>query len=91
MSSPSSLMERMNALTDAPKRISSAEKRGKCQALLRPCSRVVIPFLTMVVKPGYIDEFEIIDDDRAGKNAVNCTRTLSKCAVISPRFESSKT
>ncbi|KAK7814969.1 hypothetical protein U0070_024312 [Myodes glareolus] len=62
--------QRMNALTDAPKRISSAEKRGKCQALLRPCSRVVIPFLTMVVKPGYIDEFEIIDDDRAGKNAM---------------------
>lgn len=85
MSSPSSLMERINALTDALKRISNAEKRGKCQALLRPCSRVVIPFLTMVLKPGYID------DNRAGKNAVNCTRRLSKCAVISPRFESSKT
>lgn len=84
-------MERKNALTDALKRIDIAEKRGKCQALLRPCSRIIIPFLTVEVKPGHSDEFEIIDDDRAGENAVNCTSRLSNCAVISPRFESSKT
>lgn len=84
-------MEHMNALTDALKRISNVEKRSKCQALLRPYSRVVILFLTVVVKPGYIDEFDIVDGDRAGKSAVNCTSRLRKCAVISPRFESSKT
>ena len=36
---------------------------------------------------GYIGEFEIIDDHRAGKIVVNLTGRLNKCGVISPRFD----
>ena len=35
---------------------------------------------------GYIDEFEIIDDHRAGKIVVSLNGRLNKCGVISPRF-----
>ncbi|CAO2607425.1 40S ribosomal protein S15a [Lemmus lemmus] len=73
-------MVRMNVLADALKSINNAEKRGKCQVLIRPCSKVIVRFLTVMMKHGYIGEFEIIDDHRAGKIVVNLT-------VISPRFD----
>jgi small subunit ribosomal protein S15Ae len=36
---------------------------------------------------GYIGEFEIVDDHRAGKIVVELTGRINKCGVISPRFD----
>lgn len=36
---------------------------------------------------GYIGEFEIVDDHRAGKIVVFLNGRLNKCGVISPRFD----
>ena len=66
--------------------INNAEKRGKSQVLIRPCSKV-IEFLTVTMKYGYISAFEITDDHRAEKIVVNLTGRLSKCRGISPRFD----
>uniref|UniRef100_A0A8C0N110 40S ribosomal protein S15a n=1 Tax=Canis lupus familiaris TaxID=9615 RepID=A0A8C0N110_CANLF len=66
-------MVRMNVLADALKSINNAEKRGKPRVLIRPCSKVIVRFLTVMMKHGYIGEFEIIDDHRAGKIVVNLT------------------
>ncbi|EGW04954.1 40S ribosomal protein S15a [Cricetulus griseus] len=74
-------------LASALKSINNAEKRCKRQVLIRPCSKVIIRFLTVMMKHGYIGEFEIIDDHRAGKMVVNFTGRLNKCGVISPRFD----
>ena len=52
-------MVRMNSLADALKCMNNAEKRGKRQVLLRPCSKVVLRFLTVMMKHGYIGEFEV--------------------------------
>ncbi|ELK05608.1 40S ribosomal protein S15a [Pteropus alecto] len=80
-------MKRMNDLANATKSIDNAEKRGKCQVLIRPCSKVIIvQFLTVMMKHGCTGEFEIIDDHRAGKIVANLTGRLNKCGVISPRF-----
>lgn len=80
-------MVRMNTLADALKSINNAEKRGKRQVLIRPSSKVIIKFLTVMMKHGYISEFEIVDDHRSGKIVVNLTGRLNKCGVISPRFD----
>ncbi|XP_054939912.1 40S ribosomal protein S15a-like [Physeter macrocephalus] len=77
-------MVHMNVLFDAFKSIDNAKKRGKQQVLIRSCSKVMVRFLTVMMKHGYIGEFEIIDDHRAGKIVVNLTGRLS---VISPRFD----
>jgi small subunit ribosomal protein S15Ae len=36
---------------------------------------------------GYIEEFEYVDDHRAGKIVVELNGRLNKCGVISPRFD----
>ena len=48
---------------------------------------MIVRFLTEMMKHGYIGEFEIIDDHRAGKIVVNLIGRLNKCGVISPRFD----
>ncbi|ELW70519.1 40S ribosomal protein S15a [Tupaia chinensis] len=80
-------MVHMNVLANALNSCNNAEKRGKCQGLIRPCSKVIVQFLTVMMKHGYIGKFEIIDDHRAGKVAVNLTGRVNKCGVISPRFD----
>ncbi len=80
-------MVRISVLSDTLKSIYNAEKRGKRQVLVRPTSKVVIKFLSVMQKHGYIDEFEIIDDHRAGKIVVQLNGRLNKCGVISPRFD----
>jgi len=77
----------MSVLNNSLLNISNAERRGKRQVLVRPTSKVVVKFLQVMQKHGYIGEFEIIDDHRGGKIVVNLTGRLNKAGVISPRFD----
>merc|ERR1711948_201368 len=52
-----------------------------------PGSKVVVKFLTVMMKHGYIGEFEVIDDHRGSKIVVNLNGRINKCGVISPRFD----
>ncbi|XP_019463034.1 PREDICTED: 40S ribosomal protein S15a-1 isoform X3 [Lupinus angustifolius] len=81
------IMVRISVLNDALKSMYNAEKRGKRQVMIRPSSKVIIKFLIVMQKHGYIGEFEYVDDHRAGKIVVELNGRLNKCGVISPRFD----
>ena len=77
----------MDSLADALYCINNAKKRSKRQMMLRACSKVIIRFLKVIMKHGYIKEFEVVDDHHAGKIVVNLTGKFNKCGVVSPRFD----
>jgi len=80
-------MVKISVLADCLKNMYNAEKRGKRQVLIRPCSRVIVKFLQVMQKHGYIGEFTIVDDHRGGKIVVELIGRINKCGVISPRFD----
>ncbi|XP_061997154.1 anaphase-promoting complex subunit 6-like [Rosa rugosa] len=80
-------MVRVSVLNDALKSMYNAKKRGKRQFMIRPSSKVIIKFLIVMQKHGYIGEFEYVDDHRSGKIVVELNGRLNKCGVISPCFD----
>ncbi|KAI9646820.1 40S ribosomal protein S22 [Ciborinia camelliae] len=79
-------MVKTSVLNDALNAINNAEKAGKRQVLIRPSSKVIVKFLGVMQKHGYIGEFEEVDDHRAGKIVVQLNGRLNKTGVISPRY-----
>eukprot|EP01084_Bolivina_argentea_P039468 72935_1 len=76
-----------SVLRNALRSIVNAERAGKRQVLLRPVSKVVIKFLLVMQKHGYIGDFELIDDKRNNKIVVELLGRLNKAGVVSPRFD----
>ncbi|KAL1980542.1 hypothetical protein VTN96DRAFT_3987 [Rasamsonia emersonii] len=79
-------MVRTSVLNDALNAINNAEKTGKRQVLIRPSSKVIVKFLSVMQKHGYIGEFEEVDDHRSGKIVIQLNGRLNKCGVINPRY-----
>ncbi|GJR44604.1 putative ribonuclease H-like domain-containing protein [Tanacetum coccineum] len=55
---------KVSVLNDALKSMYNAEKRGNTQVMIRISLKVIIKFLMVMQKHGYIGEFEYVDDHR---------------------------
>jgi len=84
-------MVRISVLNDALRSIVNAERRGKRQVMLRPSSKVVVKFLQVMLRAGYIGEFELVETRCGQKIVVELTGRVNKCGVISPRYDISHT
>lgn len=80
-------MVRISVLNDCLRSIVNAERKGQRQVLIRPSSKVVIKFLEVMMKHGYIGEFEVVDDRRSNKIVVELLGRINKCGVVTPRFD----
>ncbi|TID17776.1 emb [Venturia nashicola] len=79
-------MVKTSVLNDCLNAINNAEKSGKRQVLIRPSSKTIIKFLSVMQKHGYIGEYEEVDDHRNGKIVIQLNGRLNKTGVISPRY-----
>ncbi|RYO65559.1 hypothetical protein AA0116_g1852 [Alternaria tenuissima] len=79
-------MVKTSVLNDALNAINNAEKAGKRQVMIRPSSKVIVKFLTVMQRHGYIGEFEEVDDHRNGKIVIQLNGRINKTGVISPRY-----
>lgn len=80
-------MGRNNVLSDALRSISNAERCGKREIIIRPSSKIVLKFLILMQKYGYIEEFLKIDDHRSGKILIKLLGRINKCRAISPHYD----
>jgi small subunit ribosomal protein S15Ae len=67
--------------------IIGAEKRSKHQVLTKLCFKIIVHFLTVMMKHGYTDKCEVIEDHRAEKATVNLTGRINEYGKTSPRFD----
>ena len=63
------------------------QKNGKLKCLVMYVINSCWRSIALLIIIGYIGEFEVIDDHRAGKIVVELIGRLNKCGVISPRFD----
>lgn len=75
-----------SVLGNALRSINDAEAAGKRQVMIHPASSVVIRFLEVIQKHGYINDFEWIDDGHNGKIVIFLNGRINKIGVVSPRF-----
>ncbi|HIE31471.1 MAG TPA: 30S ribosomal protein S8 [Methanosarcinales archaeon] len=81
----------LDPLADALSTIRNAERTGKSECNIRPASKLIGNVLSVIQSQGYIDEYELIEDGKAGVFRVRLSGKINDCKVIKPRFSVKRT
>ena len=76
----------LDPLADALSTIKNAEAVGKSSCTVKPASKLIGNVLNVMKDAGYVEEFEFVDDGRAGIYNVRMAGRINKCGAIKPRF-----
>lgn len=74
-----------DVLANALATIMNCERVGKSECLIIPASKLVANVLRVLLKAGYVGNFEYIDDGRWGKIRVQLLGRINKIGAIKPR------
>ncbi|CAD7767907.1 30S ribosomal protein S8 [Candidatus Methanoperedenaceae archaeon GB37] len=75
----------LDPMADALSAIKNAEYASKKECTIKPASKLIGNMLKVMQDAGYIGEFELLDDGRAGIFVVELKGEINKCGVIKPR------
>lgn len=72
-------------LNDALCVIKNASVNGKMECTIAPSSKLIGRVLKVMQDHGYINQFEYVEDGKAGKFRVSLKGAINNCGVIKPR------
>ncbi len=73
-------------IANALSKINNAEKANKKEVILSPISNLLIKILEIFEEKGYIESFEVKEEDKKQYIVVKLSNRINKCGVIKPRF-----
>lgn len=73
-------------LNDAMSTIKNAATVGKQECMIRPSSKLIGRVLKVMQESGYVNQFEFVEDGRAGFFKVRIEGRINDCGVIKPRY-----
>ncbi|MEM0466388.1 MAG: 30S ribosomal protein S8 [Candidatus Thermoplasmatota archaeon] len=73
-------------LADALSTIKNAQMRGMSTCTIRPSSKLIGGVLTVLKEKGYLENYEYVDDGKAGAFQVKLKGNINNCGVIKPRY-----
>jgi len=66
--------------------MKNAAMNGKSECIIQPSSKLIGRVLKVMQDYGYINQFEYIEDGKAGKFRVMLKGAINDCGVIKPRY-----
>lgn len=78
-------------LADAFSTIMNHELLRKSEVIISPASKQIGAALRIMQRTGYVGEFELIDDGKAGMLRVELLGRINQCGVINPHYAVKKT
>jgi small subunit ribosomal protein S8 len=73
-------------LANALSSLKNAEVNGKGSCNIQPSSKLIGGVLNLLKEKGYINNFEQVDDGKAGTFKVQLKGNINNCGVIKPRY-----
>jgi small subunit ribosomal protein S8 len=77
-------------LNDAMSTIKNASMVGKNECIIRPSSKLIGRVLKVMQENGYVNQFEFVEDGKAGVFKVKIEGRINNCGVIKPRYSVKK-
>lgn len=76
----------LDPLANALSTIKNAESIGKESCTIEPASKLIGNVLKVMKDYGYIEEFEMVDDGKAGIYDVKLAGRINRCGAIKPHY-----
>ena len=73
-------------LNDAMSVMKNGSEIGKSECVIQPSSKLIGRVLKVMQDNGYINQFEYVEDGKAGMFRVMMKGAINNCGVIKPRY-----
>ncbi len=77
-------------LADVLGNIQNAERIGRISVQSKPSSKIIQRVLDLMKEHGYINTYEVTDNNKGGVITVTLKGSINKCGVIKPRLSTTK-